>query len=75
MLTNTPLTTQDKSNPLEADCKFYVLLETSGSNKNHDREKLDQFLEETLNEGLVETGTVADSETQVASSRGLILTA
>eukprot|EP01127_Copromyxa_protea_P009800 TRINITY_DN2333_c0_g2_i1.p1 TRINITY_DN2333_c0_g2~~TRINITY_DN2333_c0_g2_i1.p1 ORF type:complete len:495 (-),score=137.86 TRINITY_DN2333_c0_g2_i1:61-1545(-) len=53
-----------KKNPLEDDCKFYVLIETSGSNETHDKEKLNNFLESTLDQGLVSTGTVAESETQ-----------
>ncbi|XP_023323293.1 D-2-hydroxyglutarate dehydrogenase, mitochondrial [Eurytemora carolleeae] len=38
---------------------IYVLLETSGSNSNHDEEKLNQFLENMLGTGTVTDGTVA----------------
>lgn len=51
--------------PIESgNYPFYVLLETSGSNKNHDDEKLQGFLEKAMEEGLVEDGIMAQDETQ-----------
>ncbi|XP_068231381.1 D-2-hydroxyglutarate dehydrogenase, mitochondrial [Palaemon carinicauda] len=38
---------------------FYMLIETSGSNSDHDEEKLNMFLEESLGSGQVSDGTVA----------------
>jgi len=38
---------------------FYMLLETSGSNSNHDEEKLNTFLEKMMAAGHVTDGTVA----------------
>lgn len=39
---------------------FYMLIETSGSNNNHDEEKLHAFLENLMNEGTVLDGTVTN---------------
>nr|XP_045618024.1 D-2-hydroxyglutarate dehydrogenase, mitochondrial-like isoform X2 [Procambarus clarkii] len=38
---------------------FYMLIETSGSNSTHDEEKLNIFLEEALESGIVSDGTTA----------------
>lgn len=43
---------------------FYVLIETSGSNGEHDRQKLDAFLEHAMEGGMVLDGTVAHDSTQ-----------
>lgn len=53
------------SHPLEEEYPFYVLIETSGSNKEHDDTKLETFLETAMEEGLVEDGIVAQDETQL----------
>ena len=42
-----------------ADNQFYMLIETSGSNEQHDEAKLNSFLEKMMEAGLVEDGTVA----------------
>lgn len=50
------------------DCQtatFYILIETQGSNSRHDGEKLEVFLEGLLENGIVEDGVVANSETQI----------
>lgn len=47
------------------DYPFYMLVETSGSNENHDAEKLHNFLEYALNKNLVLNGTVATDHTKV----------
>uniref|UniRef100_A0A061SMM5 D-2-hydroxyglutarate dehydrogenase n=1 Tax=Tetraselmis sp. GSL018 TaxID=582737 RepID=A0A061SMM5_9CHLO len=41
---------------------FYMVVETSGSDARHDREKLEAFLEDCMAEGLVADGTIAESE-------------
>jgi len=52
--------------PLEKKHPFYVLIETSGSNKTHDREKLDSFLERILEATVIDDGVVAENATQAA---------
>lgn len=44
--------------PLDRN-NFYMLIETSGSNAEHDEEKLNRFLEKMMTSGEVEDGTVA----------------
>ncbi|KAI3403990.2 AIP2 [Candida oxycetoniae] len=46
---------------------FYVLIETSGSNKEHDDEKLETFLGNAMENGLVEDGIIAQDESQIQS--------
>lgn len=53
--------------PLESTYPFYCLIETSGSNTDHDAEKLQTFLESVMEEGIVADGTLAENETQVRS--------
>lgn len=53
--------------PLEGDHPFYCLVETSGSNAEHDSEKLEQFLEHVMGEEIVSDGVLAQDETQVKS--------
>lgn len=54
----------DHKRPIEGDYPFYVLVETSGSNKEHDEEKLNGFFEELLESGIVADGAVAQDTTQ-----------
>ncbi|CAI5963583.1 unnamed protein product [Closterium sp. NIES-64] len=51
----------------DGEYPFYVLIETSGSNPDHDRTKLDAFLEGVMEAGAVEDGTVAHDSTQAAA--------
>ncbi|KAK4106831.1 hypothetical protein N658DRAFT_32229 [Parathielavia hyrcaniae] len=51
--------------PLEGQHPFYCLIETSGSNADHDSEKLQAFLEDVLEKGVVADGTLAQDETQI----------
>ncbi len=51
--------------PLEGEHAFYCLIETSGSNAEHDTAKLEAFLESVMGDGIVEDGVVAQDETQV----------
>ncbi|KAK6867837.1 D-2-hydroxyglutarate--pyruvate transhydrogenase DLD2 [Candida tropicalis] len=54
--------------PIESgDFPFYVLIETSGSSKEHDDEKLETFLGNAMEEGLVEDGIIAQDEAQIQS--------
>lgn len=53
--------------PIETEFPFYILIETSGSNKDHDDEKLETFLGNAMENGLVEDGIIAQDETQVQS--------
>ncbi|GMF45156.1 unnamed protein product [[Candida] boidinii] len=47
------------------DYPFYVLIETSGSNKEHDDAKLESFLESAMEEGVVSDGVVSQDESQL----------
>jgi len=51
--------------PLEGEHPFYCLIETSGSNSEHDDEKLEKFLADVLEKDIVSDGVVAQDETQV----------
>lgn len=53
--------------PLEGEYPFYVLIETSGSNSEHDMAKLESFLEHIMSEGIVADGVLAQDETQFQS--------
>lgn len=60
-----------KRRPLEGDkTPYYVLIETSGSNKEHDDAKLEAFLEHVMEEGVVVDGVLAQDETQVKALWG-----
>ncbi|RLN55113.1 hypothetical protein BBJ29_003467, partial [Phytophthora kernoviae] len=50
--------------PLETPSPFYVLIETSGSNTDHDMEKLNAYLEDVMGSGVVVDGTVAQDASQ-----------
>ncbi|BFZ53116.1 D-lactate ferricytochrome c oxidoreductase [Savitreella phatthalungensis] len=54
----------DLKRPFEGDYPFYVLVETSGSSKEHDDEKLSGFFEDLLESGIVADGAVAQDATQ-----------
>lgn len=51
--------------PIADEYPFYVLIETSGLNKEHDDEKLETFLGQAMEDGLVPDGIIAQDETQV----------
>lgn len=53
--------------PLEGEYPFYCLVETSGSNAEHDMAKLEGFLEHIMGEGIVADGVLAQDETQFQS--------
>lgn len=48
------------------DYPFYVLIETSGSNGDHDTEKLGNFLESALNDGDILDGTMTSDSAKMA---------
>ena len=56
--------------PLETEHPFYCLIETSGSNSDHDNEKLEKFLEYVMEKNIVSDGVVAQDATQVKSLWG-----
>lgn len=56
--------------PLEGRHPFYCLIETSGSNTEHDNEKLEHFLESVMGAEIVSDGVLAQDETQVRSLWG-----
>nr|CAD7452815.1 unnamed protein product [Timema tahoe] len=51
-------------NPIR-DFPFYMLIETAGSNGKHDEEKLTQFLEQSMADGIVQDGTVATEPSRI----------
>ncbi|CAH0557517.1 unnamed protein product [Brassicogethes aeneus] len=51
-------------NPLP-DYPFYMLIETHGSNNAHDEEKLNQFLENVMSDGLVLDGTATNEPSKM----------
>ncbi len=57
----------NNSHPLEEEHPFYCLIETSGSNGEHDNEKLEKFLEDVMEKEIVDDGVVAQDATQLGS--------
>lgn len=55
------------SNPLQKTAPFYVLIETSGSDSTHDEAKLNSFLNNVMENGVVIDGTVASGPSQFKS--------
>ena len=56
-----------KKRPLDGSHPFYCLIETRGSNAEHDSEKLQNFLEYAMSEGIVSDGVLAQDESQIQS--------
>ncbi|XP_044730727.1 D-2-hydroxyglutarate dehydrogenase, mitochondrial isoform X3 [Chrysoperla carnea] len=52
-------------NPLNESSPFYMLIETSGSNMNHDEEKLNKFIETALEKGNITNGIVTNEPGKV----------
>ena len=66
------------SSPLPERCPYYMLVETNGSNQEHDQAKLFAFLEKVSGDGTVAAGTVAETAAQskhIWSMRELCATA
>lgn len=56
----------DMKSPLASNGhEFYVLMETSGSNVNHDGEKLASFIEKALADDIIEDGTLTSDPAKV----------
>ncbi|KAI8911757.1 hypothetical protein EDD86DRAFT_203201 [Gorgonomyces haynaldii] len=55
----------EKPSPFGEKSPFYVLIETSGSNKEHDDQKLDQFVEQLMEHEMVGDGVLAQDQTQI----------
>jgi len=52
------------ANTFDSEYPFYLLVETSGSNAQHDREKLMAAREAVMTSQLVKDGAVSESDTQ-----------
>ncbi|KAI0392573.1 hypothetical protein F5Y17DRAFT_352829 [Xylariaceae sp. FL0594] len=50
--------------PLDDRHNFYCLIETSGSNTEHDAAKLERFLEDVMEKDIIADGVLAQDETQ-----------
>ncbi|KAI0426137.1 hypothetical protein F5Y09DRAFT_75215 [Xylaria sp. FL1042] len=53
--------------PLDGEHPFYCLIETTGSNAEHDAEKLEKFLEDVMSKEIIADGVLAQDETQIKS--------
>ncbi|KAK9474510.1 FAD linked oxidase [Dipodascopsis tothii] len=53
--------------PLDDKHRFYVLVETSGSNREHDEDKLQTYLEGLMENDVIADGVLAQDETQLRS--------
>ncbi|AOW02430.1 YALI0C06446p [Yarrowia lipolytica CLIB122] len=54
----------DLTRPVDTESPFFILIETAGSNKEHDDAKLEAFLEDVMEQEIVCDGVVASDETQ-----------
>lgn len=54
-------------NPMQEESPFYVLVETNGSDAQHDREKLAKLLESVRSAGLATEGILASNEAEMAA--------
>lgn len=59
-----------ETSPLDGDYPFYCLIETSGSNGEHDYAKLEAFLEDVMSKEIISDGVLAQDETQSKSLWG-----
>lgn len=57
----------ENAKPLEGEYPFYCLIETSGSNGDHDFEKLEKYLEDVMTKEIIVDGVVAQDESQIKS--------
>lgn len=55
----------DMKNPI-SNFPFYILIETSGSNEVHDKEKMYTFVDQAYNSGVVSDGTIAEDSQKAA---------
>jgi D-lactate dehydrogenase (cytochrome) len=54
----------DVRDPLDTESPFYVLIETAGSNKDHDEEKVATLLESLLENQTIADGALAQDSSQ-----------
>jgi len=54
-------------NPLSNNSQFYIVIETFGSNENHDKEKLDNLIKILMENNLIDDGTIAQDKTKITS--------
>eukprot|EP01132_Coremiostelium_polycephalum_P003754 gene3754-4674_t len=52
--------------PFDNKSPFYILLETSGFNENHDHEKIGQFLESIMSNDLIIDGSIATDSKNIS---------
>lgn len=57
----------NKKRPLEGRHPFYCLVETSGSNPDHDTEKLERYVEKLMESDIVSDGVLAQDQAQIRS--------
>ncbi|KAF0727352.1 hypothetical protein Ae201684_014611 [Aphanomyces euteiches] len=67
VLSQQPQTTD----PLSTNSPYYVLIETAGSNADHDMEKLETYLSDVMESGHVVDGTVAQDAAQAKKLFGI----
>ncbi|CAC22604.1 D-lactate dehydrogenase [Schizosaccharomyces pombe] len=69
LMDNTSQTLVDKysgtQRPLEDEHPFYVLVETQGSNKEHDEQKITALVEDLLEKEIISDGVLAQDESQL----------
>ncbi|CAO3598351.1 unnamed protein product [Absidia cylindrospora] len=61
----------DHKEVMEKDYPFYILIETSGSNKDHDDQKLTTYLEQMMENGTAQDGVVAQDQQQMRDLWGI----
>lgn len=52
-------------NPLNNNYKFYMIIETSGSNQKHDEEKLNNFVENAMSNNFIVDGTLTGDPAKI----------
>lgn len=62
-----------KPSPIGDEYPFYMLIETSGSNNQHDEEKMNKFLEDVMQSGTVLNGTVSNEPGKMKVGRVKVL--
>lgn len=61
------VTRHGAARPFETACSHYMLIEVAGSHAPHDEEKLNNYLQALMSEGVVADGTIAQAQTQAAA--------
>ncbi|OMJ18556.1 D-2-hydroxyglutarate dehydrogenase, mitochondrial [Smittium culicis] len=64
---DTTLKAITRNNPLESNHSFYVMIETGGSNSDHNSEKVMSLLEELFDPKIIENGIISQDTTQAES--------